>query len=324
MSACRCRPAPPTAASTSGWWPSGSACRWSTTTTHGVWALGPEAGGRARSRRRWPPSSSSPTLDGEPSGSRACAGRRCCSSRGRRGEAAASTCPCGRPCGPSCTPTASRSSPSRSTGGAEAARPFDRSGPPRAPLADRPGARHRRAVRLRQRAQRRLDRRGRRARAPGRAGLAAARAARRRRSAEIPDDVPAALADMLARGAQDPHRSRRLRRRAARLGRARRAEPVRAVTRRGRRRGPAPARRGGPRRGRVRARPAPVARRATTTPPSRWPRGPPAPPRQLDLQAPGVELRRPLPGSHRRLRQRLVRGHPSRSAPRTTTPTISW
>ena len=69
-------------------------------------------GARARDRghrpgadvRRSRRSSRSPTSTATRSSCRACAARRCCSSRGRRGEAAASTCPCGRHCAPSCHP----------------------------------------------------------------------------------------------------------------------------------------------------------------------------------------------------------------------------
>ena len=50
------------------------------------------------------PTSCCPTGTATRSRSRRCAGRRCCSSRGPRGEAAASTCPCGRRCAPSCIP----------------------------------------------------------------------------------------------------------------------------------------------------------------------------------------------------------------------------
>ena len=98
--------------------------------------------------------------------------RRSCWSRGRRGEAAGLTCPGGRRCARSSIPAASRSSPSRSTSMPTRREAAHRGGPPVAPVAHRPRARRRRAVRHGQRPERCLDRRGRDDRARRGAGVA--------------------------------------------------------------------------------------------------------------------------------------------------------
>ena len=83
--------------------------------THGLWAIGPESGGRVCSTACACPTWCFPTSAGSRSTSRPCGAARCCCSRGPPGEAADSTCPCGRRCTRSLPPPASRSSRSRST-----------------------------------------------------------------------------------------------------------------------------------------------------------------------------------------------------------------
>ena len=115
-----------------------------------------------RSPPRSHPSSSFPTRTATTSGFRACAGRRCFSSRGLPGEAAASTCPGGRPCARELHPTRPRDRHrSRLDVDPDAARPFIEAAAARASVAHRLRARRRRALRHRQRAERRVDRRGR-------------------------------------------------------------------------------------------------------------------------------------------------------------------
>ena len=172
---------------------------------------------------------------------------------------------------------------------------------------------HRRAVRLRQRAQRRVDRRGRHDRAARRArasrvGTPSHRVVPQRSTCR---PLPPDIADMLAR----PARSRPIPSSYLAMlddwvehGATSRYALV--------------ARRGG----RALATPAPTPRRpraaefelgqhlhragdhAAAIP--HWREAHRLVPRQLDLQAPGVELRGPdAPGPHRRVRQQLVRGH---------------
>ena len=200
-----------------------------------------DRGHRPRARPpRSRPTSSCPTPTATRSDSRrACAARRCCSSRGRRGEAAASTCPCGRHCAPSCIRTGSRSSRSRSTSTpTRHARSSSRPAPQHPSLIDS-GPRRRRAVRHRQRAQRRLDRRGRHDRAargagaprsqPGRPSRSARSTCRpcrptsprcspkRARSRAIPTCTVAMLRDWVGERRREPVRARARRgRRAAR------------------------------------------------------------------------------------------------------------
>ena len=101
-------------ASTSRGWPSGCGMPLCTTSRAGS-GPGPRVGrARADDRRRARPGAARPRRPPVPP-ARRCAAARCCSSRGRPGEAAGTTCPCGRRCAPSCIPTGSRSSPSPST-----------------------------------------------------------------------------------------------------------------------------------------------------------------------------------------------------------------
>ena len=92
----RCPPSPPRRRPPRrlACWPSGSACRSSPTRPHGIWALGPETAVTGRVlTSAVAPDLELPDADGNPSSCRACAARRSCWSRGRRGAAAASTCP---------------------------------------------------------------------------------------------------------------------------------------------------------------------------------------------------------------------------------------
>ena len=86
--------------------PSGSACRSSPTQASGLRALGPDTGGDGRAlTTRAAPDLVLPDLDGRPrAASPTCGRRRWCWSPGHPGEAADSTCPCGRHCGGTAPP----------------------------------------------------------------------------------------------------------------------------------------------------------------------------------------------------------------------------
>ena len=284
-----------------------------------------DRGDRSRARRpRWRRISSCRDADGKHRSScRACAARRCCWSRGPRGEAAASTCPCGRHCEPSCIRSVSRSSPSRSTSTpTRRARSSKQAQPEHPSLIDQAHV---------------LDELFGFVNVPNGVWIdedgmivrpaEPAHPGREPAHRVVPHDRPLdacrpTIADDAARGAQDPQRSRRLRRDGATTGSStartsRYALAPDEVVRRSRPRGRAPRR---PRRPSSSSASTCTATATTTRRDPALARSPPAVPRQLDLQAPGLELRGPgAARPHRRVRQLAGSRTSRRSAPRTTT-----
>ncbi|CAA9579377.1 MAG: hypothetical protein AVDCRST_MAG49-4610, partial [uncultured Thermomicrobiales bacterium] len=176
-------------------------------------------------------------------------------------------------------------------------------GTTRAPLAGRPGARRRRAVRHHQRAERGLDRRVGRDRAAPRDGLPP--------PAELPGS--GGPAERLGggrrrdRGGEEAKdRGGEVRLRPPGLGRARRPEPLRACPRGGPPPEPPAAGGGGQGRGPLRARPAPPPPRPRGGRRAPLPGSVPAAAGELDLQAPGLEPARARPDPARGLRRRLA------------------
>ena len=190
---------------------------------HHLWALGSR---ERRSRARRPPScptSRCPTATVHRSRCRRSAARRCCSSRGRAGEGAARACPGGRHCALSSS-RSSRSSPVALDVDPTFASSVHRHRAPDASVAHRLAPLARRAARLLERPDGRVDRRGRCAGATARRRIGRRLAAAHDGHLRLPRRHPRDDGG----GAEDPRRSPRVSRRDRRLGQQRCRESLRA------------------------------------------------------------------------------------------------